>query len=58
MQEDFQFNLGQTENLKIQLNQDYSALVLDDNGRSTGIEADWNMIYDQAIYVNIPDLGR
>ena len=40
MQEGFEFDLGQTENLKIQLNQDYSAIVLDNTGRRTDILAD------------------
>ena len=43
-----------TEVVKVKLNQDFSAEILNSDGSSTGEKADWNMIYDQAMFVNLP----
>lgn len=54
MHDDFKFDLGETDDIKILLNQDFTAEVLDAHGKKTGEKADWNMIYDQAMYVTLP----
>ena len=57
VQEDLEFDLGEHDEIRMLLKQDYTAEVLSADGSSTGEKADWNMIYDQAMYVNLPDRG-
>lgn len=40
------------------LNQDYTGEVLDANDVPTGEKIDWNMIYDQSLYVTLPESQR
>ena len=49
--------MGETTDVRVMLDQDYSGYVVDENGNSTGEVVDWNMIYDQSLMVTLPERG-
>ena len=45
---------GQTQQLNLLLDKDYSVKVLNQNGQPTGQSGSWSVVYDQAIVVELP----